>query len=76
MEEAKALESEYVKTIDELMDQYHETIKEKDHEIDCLRNNVQVVFVEKEAMGESSKRRNQKKSRKHLKLMNQMMITK
>ena len=67
VDEARVLESEYVKTIDELMHQYHETIKEKDHEIDYLRNNLQVVFVEKEAMGESSKRRNQKKSREHLK---------
>ena len=67
VEEAKALESEYAKTIDELMHHHHETMNEKDHEIDYLRNNVQVVFVEKEAMGESSKSKNQKKSRKHLK---------
>ena len=36
VDEAKALESEYVKTIDELMYQHHETIKEKDHEINYL----------------------------------------
>ena len=39
------MESEYVKTIDELMDQHHETIREKDHENDCLRNNLYTSCV-------------------------------
>ena len=48
VEKMKQVESEYVKTIDELMHQHNEIIKEKDHEIDYLRKNVQIVLVEKE----------------------------
>ena len=66
VENMKQVEGEYVKTIDELMHQHHESIKEKDHEIDYLRKNVQIVLVEKEGSGELSKRRNGKKSKKHL----------
>ena len=66
VENMKQVEGEYVKTIDELMHQHHESIKEKDHEIDYLRKNVQIVLVEKEGSGELSKRRNEKKSKKHL----------
>ena len=66
VENMKQVEGEYVKTIDELMQQHHESIKEKDHEIDYLRKNVQIVLVGKEGSGELSKRRNGKKSKKYL----------
>ena len=64
VQEMKQAEGEYVKTIDELMHEHHETIIEKDHEIDYMRKNVQVALVEKERSGESSKRRDRKKCKK------------
>ena len=48
VEEMKEQQGEHVNAIDELMDQHHKSIEEKDQEIDYLKNNVQVVFVGKD----------------------------
>ena len=60
VEGMKQLEGEYAKTIDELMQQHHKTIKEKDQEVNYSRKNVQVVLVGKERSGALSKRKNEK----------------
>ena len=48
VEEMKEQQGEHVHAIDELTDQHHKSIEEKDQEIDYLKNNVQVVFVGKD----------------------------
>ena len=46
---------DYVNAIDELMEPHQKAMKKK-MKINCLRSNVQVVFVEKESSGDLGKR--------------------
>ena len=48
VEEMKEQQGEHVNAIDELTDQHHKSIEEKDQKIDYFKNNVQVVFVGKD----------------------------
>ena len=57
-------------TCDELKHHHEKTIEEKDEEIDYFRKNMKVVLVglgRCGILGESSKKKNGKTSKKHLK---------
>ena len=45
VEEMREQQGKYANAIDELRNQNHQSIEEKNEEIDHLRNNVQVVFI-------------------------------
>lgn len=63
--------------IDELTDQHQKANEEKGHETDYLRKNIQVVLVGKEMggyLGELSKNKEAKKSKKITKLDDEHVI--
>ena len=77
VEEMKEQEGEYINTIDDLMEECQKITKEKDLEVEYLRDNVQVVLVEKDksgGLGDMSKSKKGKKCKEHLKTNDEYQV--